>query len=34
MPNHLDALENCHFPSASNYNDAISKFENLEGGLF
>ena len=27
MPNHLDALENCHFPSASTYNDAISKFE-------
>ena len=27
MPNHLDALENCHFPSASTYNDAVSKFE-------
>ena len=27
IPNHLDALENCHFPSASTYSAAISKFE-------
>ncbi len=27
MPNHLDALENCHFPSASSYDDALTIFE-------
>ncbi len=27
IPNHLDALENCHFPSARSYPDAVSIFE-------
>ena len=27
IPNHLDALENCHFPSASTYSTAVSEFE-------
>lgn len=27
IPNHLDALENCHFPIASSYDDAVDLFE-------
>ena len=27
MPNHLDALEHCHFPSANSYKDALNIFE-------
>ncbi len=27
IPNHLDALENCHFPSAGSYDDAVNAFE-------
>ena len=27
IPNHLDALESCHFPSASTYSTAVSEFE-------
>ena len=27
IPNHLDALENCHFPSAKSYDDAVNEFE-------
>ena len=27
IPNHLDALENCHFPSAKSFDDAVNEFE-------
>ena len=27
IPNHLDALENCHFPVTSSYDDAVNLFE-------
>ena len=27
IPNHLDALENCHFPSAKSFDDAVDEFE-------
>ena len=27
IPNHLDALENCHFPSSNSYDDAVKIFD-------